>query len=146
MALTVGNHVGRLLEVRVVPPVTLEETTRFLQEIVRLTAAQPAKIVACTDLRGGARATDPEMIDFIAGVIRSENPRLERNALVVPPLSPTFALQMERMVKSAGTQQRRIFKTRGEAEAWLGEVLTGAERARLRTFLDEHAEPPPTPR
>lgn len=138
MGLTVGNHVGRLLEVRVVPPVSLEETTRFLQEIVRLTAAQPAKIVACTDLRGGSRAADPDMIDFIAGIIRSENPRLERNALVVPVLSPTFALQMERMVKNAGTAQRRIFKTRGEAEGWLGEVLTGAERARLRTFLDEH--------
>jgi hypothetical protein len=55
----------------------------------------------------------------------------------VPALSPTFTLQMERMVKSAGTVQRRIFKTRDEAEAWLGEVLTGAERARLRTFLDE---------
>ena len=138
MSLTVGNHVGRLLEVRVVPPVPLEEITRFLQEIVRLTAAQPAKIVACTDLRGGARAADPDMIDFIAGIIRSENPRLERNALVVPVMSPTFALQMERMVKNAGTAQRRIFKTRSEAESWLGEVLTGAERARLRTFLDEH--------
>jgi hypothetical protein len=137
MSLTVGNHVGRLFEVRVVPPVTLEETTRFLQDIVRLTTAQPGKIVACTDLRGGTRATDPNTIDIIAGVIRSENPRLERNGLIVPAISPTFTLQMERMIKSAGTAQRRIFKTRDEAEAWLGEVLTGAERARLRTFLDE---------
>jgi hypothetical protein len=140
MSFTVGNHVGRLLEVRVVPPVTLEEATRFLQEIVRLTGAVSSKIVACTDLRGATRATDPEMIDFIAGVIRSENPRLERNALIVPVRSPTFALQMERLVKSAGTAQRRIFKTRGEAETWLGEVLTGGERARLRTFLDEHRD------
>ena len=138
MAFSVGNHVGRLLEVRVAPPVTLEETTRFLQEIVRLASAQPAKIVACTDLRGSSRAADPDLIDFIAGVIRSENPRLERNALIVPIVSPTFALQMERLVKAAGTAQRRIFKTRQEAESWLGEVLTGAERARLRTFLDEH--------
>jgi hypothetical protein len=138
MSFSVGNHVGRLLEVRVAPPVTLEETTRFLQEIVRLAAAQPAKIVACTDLRGSSRAADPDLIDFIVGVIRSENPRLERNALIVPVVSPTFALQMERLVKSAGTAQRRIFKTRQEAESWLGEVLTGAERARLRTFLDEH--------
>ncbi|MCU1282969.1 MAG: hypothetical protein JWM53_6515 [bacterium] len=27
--------------------------------------------------------------------------------------------------------------TRQEAESWLGEVLNGAERARLRAFLDE---------
>jgi hypothetical protein len=143
MSLTVGNHVGRLLEICVVPPVTFEETTRFLQDIVRLTTAQPAKIVACTDLRGGTRTTDPDSIDIIAGIIRSENPRLERNALLVPAMAPTFTLQMERMIKSAGTVQRRIFKSRGEAEAWLGEVLTGAERARLRTFLDEQDPPKP---
>jgi hypothetical protein len=137
MSLTVGNHVGRLFEMRIHPPVTMEETTRFLQDIVRLTTAQPAKIVACTDLRSASRTADPDTIDFIAGILRSENPRLERNALIVSTASPTFLLQMERMVKSAGNAQRRIFKARGEAEAWLADVLTGSERARLRTFLDE---------
>jgi len=141
MSLVLGNHVGRLFEMRILPPVTMEETTRFLQDIVRLTTAQPAKIVACTDLRGAVRTTDPDTIDFIAGILRSENPRLERNALIVSAASPTFTLQMERMVKISGTAQRRIFKTRSEAENWLGEVLTGAERARLRTFLDEQKSP-----
>ena len=141
MSLRVGNHVGRLFEMRIVPPVSLEETTRFLQDIVRLTAAQPAKIVACTDLRGATRSTDPDTIDIIAGILRSENPRLERNALLVPLMAPTFTLQMERMVKTAGAAERRIFRSRGEAESWLGEVLIGAERARLRSFLDEHEEP-----
>jgi hypothetical protein len=136
-ALSVANHVGRLLEIRVVPPVTLDDTTRFLQDVVRLISAQTAKVVACTDLRIGMRTIDPDSIDFIAGIMRSENPRLERNALIVPAASATFVLQMERMIKTAGALQRRIFRTRGEAEAWLGEVLTGAEKARLRTFLDE---------
>lgn len=134
---TVGNHVGRLIEIRVVPPLPLDEATRFLQEVVRLTAAHANKIVACTDLRTGTRTVDPDAIDFIAAIMRSENPKLERNALIVSSMSPTFALQMDRMVKSAGAVQRRIFKSRAEAEAWLGEVLTGAERGRLRTFLDE---------
>jgi len=142
MSLVVGNHVGRLFEMRIQPPVTMEETTRFLQDIVRLTTAQPAKIVACTDLRGAVRTTDPDTIDFIAGILRSENPRLERNALLVSSGSPTFMLQMERMVKTAGHDRRRIFKTRHDAESWLAEVLTGAERARLRTFLDEHKAAP----
>ena len=136
-AFTVANHVGRLIEIRVVPPLPIEDATRFLQEVVRLTAVQPGKIVAVTDLRTGLRTVDPNSIDFIAAIMRSENPKLERNALILSSMSPTFALQMERMVKTAGAVQRRIFKTRGEAEAWLGEVLTGAERARLRAFLDE---------
>jgi hypothetical protein len=137
MGFSAATNVGRLLEVRVVPPLTMEEATRFLQEIVRLTAAQTGKIVACTDLRTGTRTIDPDSIDLIAGIMRSENPRLERNALVVSPQAPTFILQMERMIKTAGAVQRRIFKARPEAEAWLGEVLSGSERARLRTFLDE---------
>jgi hypothetical protein len=137
MALSAANHVGRLIEVRVVPPVSMEEATSFLQDIVRLTAAQPGKIVACTDLRTGSRTIDPASIDFIAGIMRSENPRLERNALIVSAASPTFMLQMERMVKSAGAVQRRIFRTRDEAEPWLAEVLGAAERGRLRAFLDE---------
>lgn len=137
--LTVANHVGRLIEIRVAPPVPLAETTRFVQEVLRLTALQPGKIVGCTDLRPAARTVDPDSIDFIAAIMRSENPRLERNAFVLAPAAATFALQMERMVKSAGAAQRRIFKARADAEAWLGEVLSPAERARLRSFLDELA-------
>jgi hypothetical protein len=137
MSFTAANQVGRLIEVRVVPPLTLEEATRFMQEVVRLTSLHTGKIVACTDLRTGTRTVDPNTIDFLAGIMRAENPRLERNALVVTPAAATFMLQMERMVKTAGTPVRRIFRTRGEAEAWLGEVLTGAERARVRVFLDE---------
>jgi hypothetical protein len=137
MSFTVANHVGRLIEVRVVPPLSMDEATRFMQEVVRLTSLQQGKIVACTDLRTGTRTIDPDSIDLMAGIMRSENPRLERNALIVSPASATFVLQMERMVKTAAAPQRRIFKSRGEAEAWLGEVLNGAERGRLRAFLDE---------
>ncbi len=138
MSLFVGNQVGRLIEVRVVPPVTMDEATTFMMDIVRLISAHQGKIVACTDLRAGTRTIDPDSIDFIASIIRSENPRLERNALVVSSLAPTFTLQMERMVKATGAgAARRVFKTRGEAEAWLGEVLSDAEKARLRLFLDE---------
>ena len=137
MPLSVHNPVGRLFEVRVVPPVSMDEATVFMQQIVELTMKQPGKVVACTDLRAGTRTIDPSSIGFIAGIIRSENPRLERNALIVSSLAPTFALQMERMVKTAGTAHRRIFRTRGEAEVWLGEVMTGPEKARLRQFLDD---------
>ena len=137
MSFTVATHVGRLIEVRVVPPLTMEDAVRFMQEVVRLTSLQTGKIVACTDLRTGTRTIDPDSIDLMAGIMRSENPRLERNALIVSAASATFVLQMERMVKTAGTAQRRIFRTRKEAESWLGEVLSGAERGRLRTFLDE---------
>src|SRR5438445_7307764 len=137
MSFTVANHVGRLIEVRVVPPLSLDEATRFMQEVVRLTSLHQGKIVACTDLRTGMRTVDPDTIDLLAGIMRSENPRLERNALIVSPMSATFALQMERMDKTAAAPQRRIFRTRGEAEAWRGEVSSGAQRGRLRAFLDD---------
>jgi hypothetical protein len=140
MPYSVGNPVGRLIEVRVQPPLSMEEAMRFIQDVVRVTNAHAGKIVAVTDLRSATRSTDPDAIDFIAGIIRSENPKLERNALVVAPQAAMFTLQMERMVKSAGTLQRRIFRRRDEAEAWLGEVLGAAERVRMKSFLAEERD------
>ncbi|MCU1279972.1 MAG: hypothetical protein JWM53_3518 [bacterium] len=141
MAFTVANHVGRLIEVRIKPPLRKEQAARFMQEVVRVSAAHPT-FVACTDLRASTRTTDPDTIDVIAGIMRSESPRVERTALIVSAASSTLLLQLDRLVKSAGAAQRRIFRTRQEAESWLDEVLDDAERERLRAFLDEGTTSP----
>jgi hypothetical protein len=44
-------------------------------------------------------------------------------------------LQIERTVKNAGSPSRRTFRVQPELEAWLAEVLTAEERARLSQFL-----------
>jgi hypothetical protein len=46
-------------------------------------------------------------------------------------------IQTERMLKELGATNRRAFQRREDAEEWLGEVCSSAERGRLRQFLDD---------
>jgi hypothetical protein len=134
---SVANEVGRLVEIRLGTRLPIEEAPRFVQEVMRLTAAIKGRVVGITDLRAATRTVDPEMIGVVSGMLRSENPKIERNALLLSSESATFALQMDRMIKTAGSAARRIFRERAEVEAWLGAVLTPAERSRLAVFLDQ---------
>jgi hypothetical protein len=43
------------------------------------------------------------------------------------------------MVREAGHPSRRSFRSAGDAEAWLGQVLTPDEQTRLEWFLAEGA-------
>lgn len=133
----VANKSGRLVEIRLGSKLSFTEAPKLVQEVMRVTSAISGRVVGVTDLRQATRTADPEMIDIVSGMLRSENPKIERNALLVSRESATFALQMERMVKVAGTAARRVFRHRAEVEAWLGAVLTPLERARLALFLDE---------
>lgn len=134
---SVGCHVGRLLEVRVASPFPATEAARFITEISGVIAAAPAHIVAVCDLRGTRRIVDPETIDRIALLMRAENPKLDRNGLLLPDGVATVALQIERLIRSAGASTRRTFRRRVEVESWLNELLGADERARLAAFLDE---------
>lgn len=133
---TVANEVGRLVEIRLGTKLPIEEAPRFIQEVMRITANIAGRVVGVTDLRAGTRTADPDMIGVVSGMLRSENPKIERNALLVAPDSALFALQMDRMIKGAGSTARRLFRARHEVEAWLAPVLTPAECARLALFLD----------
>ena len=133
---TVANKSGRLVEIRLGTKLPISEAPQFVQEVMAVTAAISGRVVGITDLRLATKTADPEMIDVVSGMLRSENPKIERNGLLVSTESATFALQMDRMVKTAGTASRRVFRSRPEVEAWLGSVLTPAERARLSIFLD----------
>jgi hypothetical protein len=80
---------------------------------------------------------DPQLIDRVVAFMRVENPRVERSAFLMGESGALQAMQLERMLKQAGSPSRRLFKSVSDAEAWLGELLTPAERARLRVFLSE---------
>ena len=88
------------------------------------------------DLRG-LRVVDPEVVDMVTGFMGMDNPYVERNAFLVAESSALLQIQSERMIKQTGASSRRAFRHRNEAEAWMAEVLTPVERARMRLFLDE---------
>ena len=49
--------------------------------------------------------------------------------------SATFALQVERVIRAANSDHRRVFRRAEELETWLAESLNATERVRLRIFL-----------
>ncbi|HLM74340.1 MAG TPA: hypothetical protein VK459_16655 [Polyangiaceae bacterium] len=134
--ITVAHKVGRLVEVRIITPVTAEEIQGMGQRIgFAYTACAPRPIVGCTDLRG-ANLFPMDLAEQVATVMKTGNPRIERGAILVGE-SALFSLQVERVVREAGNPSRRAFRVRAELEAWLAEVLTPFERQRVKHFLKE---------
>jgi hypothetical protein len=60
---------------------------------------------------------------------------VERSAVLHRADAPTSVMQVFRLVKEARFAFRKVFTDPAQMEAWLGELLTEAERQRLRAFL-----------
>ncbi|WP_394838391.1 hypothetical protein LVJ94_15930 [Pendulispora rubella] len=130
-----ANRVGRLIELTVETPVSVDEANRAFVDTRNLVQGLRTKVVTACDLMG-ADIFAPEVSDKLTHLMRSDNPHVERSAYLVSD-APTFSLQFMRMIREAGNPARRIFRRRAEMESWLAPVLTLDERERLHTFLDE---------
>ena len=129
---TVENNVGRLFEVRLSASITEEEFQVFMRDLSRVLGGMP-KYVGVTDLVDAhvfpTYVTQP-MIQYMS----VSSPRVVRSAMLVNE-SATFGMQIERVLRSSNSTDRRAFRKAEELETWLGEVLTVEERVRLRRFL-----------
>jgi hypothetical protein len=132
----VRNPAGRLVTFRVIPPVDDGNSARSALELRSAIAGVAGPVVVCADLTA-ARTFSPETTERFVALMRSDNPKLERGALLLDGHSATVALQVERMVREANLPARRTFRDRGELLAWLEPVLTPAEQAALAAFLAE---------
>jgi hypothetical protein len=77
--------------------------------------------------------------DQVGKMIGSFNDRIERSGILSSPDSPVSVLQFMRVIRESEHPKRRLFQDSGEMVRYLGELLTGGERSRLRRFLDEAA-------
>jgi len=62
----------------------------------------------------------PQGADLLLGFMKKANPKLERAAFIAPA-SQTAALQLARLIREAGGNNRRVFADREEARRWLTE-------------------------
>jgi hypothetical protein len=131
----VDRRVGRFGEARFVDPCTVDETHAFVASVRRILASAPGPMIFCSDARK-VNVFPPEVSQLLTDMMRADNPRIERNALLVGQ-SSVFGLQIERMFREAQHPGRRAFRARPALEAWLEEALTGPERVRLAAFLAE---------
>jgi hypothetical protein len=132
----VRNPAGRLVTFRVTPPVDDANSARAAQELRDAITAITGSVIVCADLTA-ARTFAPETTERFVALMRSDNPKLERGALLLDPRAATFALQIERMVREANLPARRTFREREELRAWLTPLLTADEQAALDQFLGQ---------
>ena len=135
---TIDNRVGRLIEIRVESPVTEEELSQFHDKIAKLIKPIKGQVASCTDLAGATVFLQPVAARWIE-IIKQENPIVERNAILVGE-GAVFSMQVERIIRQAGFKNRKAFLAPAMLTAWLGEILTVRERARLDQFLQEGVE------
>jgi hypothetical protein len=130
---TMECKVGRLIELRIQPPLTLDELRLWPPQANRIFARVRGQVVACTDLRP-ARVFTPEVTKQLLTLLRGESPHVERAAILVGE-GAVFSMQIARMFRELGGSLRRTFLEPDPAIDWLSELLTPAEVDRLREFL-----------
>jgi hypothetical protein len=129
----VQNRVGRLVEISIWSPVSLDEAIRWGRDHASVINAVHGAYVCFVDLRR-ASVFPPDVVDAYVSTM-SDEPRLDRTATLLPT-NATVALQIGRMIREAGHPGRRAFD-RGDALAeWLAPHLDAEERSRLRALLD----------
>jgi len=136
---TIENRVGRLIELRVESPVTYEELLQFHDTLAKVyKPLRPQLALCCTDFAGATVFTQP-VTKLWTSIIKQDSPIVERNAVLVGE-GAVFSMQVERIIRESGHQNRKAFLSSTELTAWLGELLTVRERTRLEAFLREGLE------
>ena len=130
---TVENREDRLIEVRQTGRVTVEELQASFPVFQRILSSKRERFVMATDWRG-MRVLDSKTSEFLLGIMRDKNDRIERQVLVMDP-SAVMGLQVHRLFKDAGGESRAVFESPDQARAWLDGVLTPLEMGSLRRFL-----------
>jgi hypothetical protein len=139
---TVEVHAGRLIEARIENLRTLERAAAYtdaLGDAVKRAGANE-RMILCADHR--PVAIYPQLVaDKLAALFGAMNQHLQRIAILVAPSNATIAMQLGRIVREAHNPDRRVFFATEEAEAFLGEILTKEESARLARFLRGNPTP-----
>jgi hypothetical protein len=130
---SIHRNAGRLIEVKVVSPVTLQELQPFAQRLREVSDELPERFVGCVHLVE-ANIFPPDVANGFINIMQRDNPRLERSAFLIGAQA-VFALQIERMLREADHSRRRSFRSAETLAEWLSEVLTEEEKAALHRFL-----------
>jgi len=132
---TVENPAGRLVTFRVTPPVDDGNAVSAAADLRSAILGVEGPVIVCSDLRG-ARTFAPWTAQRFIGVMKLDNIKIERSALLLGADKAAVLLQIERMVREAASPARRTFRDGSELAAWLAPLLDERERAALEAFLE----------
>jgi hypothetical protein len=127
------RRVGRLVEIRMEPPITYAEAVIFTAELQAIVKRMSDKFVAFADF-SRVHIFPQEVVQTHVDCMRAVNAKLERTGVLIEN-SPTLSLQMARLLRDASNPKRKAFTDPTGLYLWLSEVLTPAEQARLKEVL-----------
>lgn len=131
---TVENNAGRLIEVRQTGKVTTDELNSSFPKFQQILGKSSQKFVMATDWRG-MRVLDDQTSEMLLGIMRGENSRIEKQALIISP-SAILGLQVRRLFAEAGGDSRMVFESPSAAVRWLAPSLSPAELQSLQAFIN----------
>ena len=126
--------VGRLVEARLEDLPSAGDVARFIETMQAAFAKAGAGCVICADWRT-ANVVSPEVGERLVELLRRGSRHFARSGVLLPAHSPTFVLQVERLLREAGNPQRRAFNAPRPMLEWLGELLDANELQRAADFL-----------
>src|SRR4051812_149444 len=127
--------VGRLLEVRLVAPVTVVDINITRERLGLFFKTFPSRLVACGDF-SRADLFQQDVATRVLETFKHDNPKIERSGILVSA-SAIFSLQLERLITQANNPARKCFRDPFEVKAFLGKLLTHEEHGRMAAFLSE---------
>lgn len=132
---------GRVIEARVFALWTREDADIYSQALAAEVSKAPATMqpILCADHRP-VRIYPQSAADRLTELFQNMNTRLERIAILVSPTNATLNLQLQRIVREAGYENRKVMHEPREALAHLHDSLNPQERDRLRDFLAEYQD------
>jgi hypothetical protein len=128
---------GRLVEATVFSLARVADVTRYGQAFASYFAA-PGPLILCADHRA-VRIYRPDVADALIEMFSRFNRHWERAVLIAAPSNAVFVIQLQRVVRASKNESRGIVTDARAAEAFLDDVLSQEERARLRGFLKNAA-------
>ncbi|MFP5245828.1 MAG: hypothetical protein ACLGH0_03965 [Thermoanaerobaculia bacterium] len=131
----VEHHVGRLVEVKLASPLSLEEVQQFVQKHLAIMQRIPGKYIGVVNLLE-AYVFPPPVAEALSKLLAGAASHVERSAFLIGE-SAVFGLQVERVIRDANSPHRRAFRHGNELVTWLSEILTHAEQRELERFVRE---------
>jgi hypothetical protein len=129
---TVQNDVGRLVEARLTTGDSTE-VAACLSAITGIVVRATRPVVGLFDV-SQIRVLGRAEADLLLKVMRDDNPRVERTAILVQG-DALLEMQIERLIRASASPNRKAFRLAGHAVRWLSPSLGPTELARLQLFL-----------
>lgn len=130
-------RVGRLMEIRVARGYrAVEDVDEMIAMMIERVGKLPPdqKYVIAADWRH-VTVMSPETAARARAMLSKSNARALRSSILTHSDQSLTNLQVQRLVREAENEHRRHFVSAREQHAWLSEVLTTEESARLAEFL-----------